>query len=60
MCLSVSKHASSMHRSMVPASQVRATIYGREKIKSKGLKIVGWMGICDDWNVGGNVELSIW
>ena len=28
-------------RSIVPASQVRATFYGREKIKSKGLNIVG-------------------
>ena len=26
MCLSVSKHASSMHRSMVPASQTRINV----------------------------------
>ena len=48
-----------IHVTMVPASQVRVTFYGREKIKSKGLKIVGSMTICDGRKCRGNVELSI-
>ena len=48
-----------MHRSMVPASQVRATFMGGKKSSQKVGKLQGELAFVTDGNVGGNDELSI-
>ena len=57
MCLSVSKHASSMHRSMVPASQVRASFMGGKSSSQLVWKLKGELTFVTNGNEEGNVEV---